>query len=45
MKAVAVFPEQREIKLFEHPEPSLQTRTDVTLRMPSHGIKNVVTLA
>jgi len=42
MKAVAAFPEQREVKLGEHPEPSLQTRTNVKLRIPSRGLKNVV---
>ncbi len=44
MKAVAVFPEQRRVKLVEHPAPSLQTRTDVKLRMPSRRTKNVVTV-
>jgi hypothetical protein len=44
VKVVAVFPEQRRVKLVEHPAPSLQTRPDVKLRMPSRRTKNVVTV-
>jgi hypothetical protein len=44
MKAVEAFPEQRKVKPVKHPAPSLQTRPDVNLRMPSRRTKNVVTV-
>ena len=38
MKAVAVFPEKREIKLIEHEEPKIVSLTEVKLRMLDVGI-------
>ncbi len=38
MKAVAVFPKQKEVKLIDHPEPALAGPTDVKLRMLEVGI-------
>ncbi len=38
MKAIAVFPEQRQINLIDHPEPDLGSPTDVKLRMLEVGI-------
>jgi threonine dehydrogenase-like Zn-dependent dehydrogenase len=38
MKAIAVFPGTREIRLIDHPEPELSTVTDVKLRMIEVGV-------
>jgi len=38
MKAMAVFPATREIKLIEHPEPQISAPTEVKLRMLEVGI-------
>jgi len=38
MKAMAVFPATREIKLIEHPEPQIAAPTEVKLRMLEVGI-------
>jgi threonine dehydrogenase-like Zn-dependent dehydrogenase len=38
MKAIAVYPDQREVKLIDHPAPSLSSPTDVKLRMIEVGI-------
>jgi threonine dehydrogenase-like Zn-dependent dehydrogenase len=38
LKAIAVFPATRQIKLIDHPEPSIASPTDVKLRMIEVGI-------
>ncbi|HUJ10077.1 MAG TPA: glucose 1-dehydrogenase [Verrucomicrobiae bacterium] len=38
MKAIAVFPDQREIKLIDHPPPSVNKPTEVKLRMLEVGV-------
>jgi glucose 1-dehydrogenase len=38
MRAVAVFPAQRDVRLIDHPEPHLATDTQVKLRMLEVGI-------
>lgn len=38
MRAVAVFPEQREVKLIERPEPRISSDTEVKLRMLEVGV-------
>lgn len=38
MKAIAVFPEQKQFKLIDHPEPNLATPTQVKLRVLDVGI-------
>src|SRR3989442_5842272 len=38
MKAIAVFPGKREIRLVDHPEPKISTPTDVKLRMLEVGV-------
>ncbi|HVO33906.1 MAG TPA: alcohol dehydrogenase catalytic domain-containing protein, partial [Elusimicrobiota bacterium] len=38
MKAVAVFPATKEVRLIDHPEPSVQRPTDVKLKMIQVGI-------
>jgi threonine dehydrogenase-like Zn-dependent dehydrogenase len=38
MKALAVFPSQRAVKLVDHPEPAVTTPTGVKLRMLAVGI-------
>jgi threonine dehydrogenase-like Zn-dependent dehydrogenase len=38
MKAVAVFPETREVKLIDHAEPEITTPTQVKLRMLEVGV-------
>jgi threonine dehydrogenase-like Zn-dependent dehydrogenase len=47
MKAVAVFPATKQVKLIDHPEPTLVSPTDVKLRMLDIGIcgtdKEIVT--
>lgn len=47
MKAVAVFPATKQVKVVDHPEPSLASPTDVKLRMIDVGIcgtdKEIVT--
>ncbi len=47
MKAVAVFPKTRQVKLIDHPEPSISSPTEVKLRMIDIGIcgtdKEIVT--
>jgi len=47
VKAVAVFPTSRQVKLIDHPEPSISSPTDVKLRMIDIGIcgtdKEIVT--
>ncbi len=47
MKAVAVFPSSRQVKLIDHPEPSIGSPSDVKLRMIDIGIcgtdKEIVT--
>jgi len=47
LKAVAVFPKTRQLKLIDHPEPSISSPTDIKLRMIDIGIcgtdKEIVT--
>jgi threonine dehydrogenase-like Zn-dependent dehydrogenase len=38
MKAIAVFPGKREIRLVDHPEPKISTPTDVKLRILEVGV-------
>lgn len=38
MKAAAVFPHRRELKIIDHPEPALETPTDVKVRMLEVGL-------
>lgn len=38
MKAVAVFPETREIRLIEHPEPRIESPTEVKVRVLEVGV-------
>ena len=38
MRAVAVFPESREVRLVDHPEPELQAPDDVLVRMLEVGV-------
>ncbi len=38
MKAVAVFPDTREIRLIDQPERQLRTSSDVRLRMLGVGV-------
>jgi threonine dehydrogenase-like Zn-dependent dehydrogenase len=38
MKAIAVFPDQREIKLIDHPAPSISDSSHVKLRMLEVGV-------
>ncbi len=38
MRAVAVFPKARELKLIDHPEPRMTQPTQVKLRMLEVGI-------
>jgi threonine dehydrogenase-like Zn-dependent dehydrogenase len=38
MQAIAVDPERREVRLVDHPEPTLRTPTDVRLRMLDVGV-------
>lgn len=38
MKAVAVFPSSKDVKLIEHPTPELKTSTDVLVRMLEVGV-------
>src|ERR1051326_3055849 len=38
MKAIAVFPGKREIRLIDHPEPRISTPTDVKLRILEVGV-------
>lgn len=38
MKAIAVFPKTKEVKLIDHPEPVISTPTQVKLRMLNVGI-------
>ncbi|MGD0769210.1 MAG: glucose 1-dehydrogenase [Tepidisphaeraceae bacterium] len=38
MKAVAVFPSSKQVKIIDHPEPSISSPTDVKLRMIDVGI-------
>jgi threonine dehydrogenase-like Zn-dependent dehydrogenase len=38
MRAVAVFPAQRQVRLVEHPEPAVASPTEVKLRMLEVGI-------
>ena len=38
MKAVAVFPAKREIRVVDHPEPSLSSPTQATIRMLDVGV-------
>lgn len=38
MKAIAVFPEQKQYKLIDHPEPNLATPTQVKVRVCDVGI-------
>jgi len=38
MKAIAVFPETREVKLIDHPEPEITTPTQVKLRTLEVGV-------
>jgi threonine dehydrogenase-like Zn-dependent dehydrogenase len=47
MKAIAVFPATKEVKLIDHPEPSISAPTEVKLRMIDIGVcgtdKEIVT--
>jgi glucose 1-dehydrogenase len=49
MKAVAVFPATKQVKVIDHPEPSIVSPTDVKLRMIDVGVcgtdKEIVTFA
>ncbi|MFB3827574.1 MAG: glucose 1-dehydrogenase [Bryobacteraceae bacterium] len=38
MRAVAVFPQRREVRLVEHPEPRIETPSSVKLRMLEVGV-------
>src|SRR5271169_3473488 len=38
MKAIAVFPGTREIKLIDHPEPAIESPTQVKLRILEVGV-------
>ena len=38
MKAVAVFPARRQVQLIDHPEPSIQSSTQVKLRVLDVGV-------
>jgi threonine dehydrogenase-like Zn-dependent dehydrogenase len=38
MKAVAIFPELREVRLIDHPEPKIQRPTDVKLKILNVGV-------
>jgi threonine dehydrogenase-like Zn-dependent dehydrogenase len=38
MKAIAVFPDSREVKIIDHPEPFLGSKTEVKLRMLEVGV-------
>jgi glucose 1-dehydrogenase len=38
MQAVAVFPREREVKVIDHPEPSIQSPTQVKVRMLEVGV-------
>jgi threonine dehydrogenase-like Zn-dependent dehydrogenase len=38
MKAVAVFPARRQVQLIDHPEPSIQSATQVKVRMLDVGV-------
>ena len=38
MKAVAVFPARREVRLIDHPEPGIQSPTQIKLRMLDVGV-------
>ena len=38
MKAIAVFPDKREIRLIDHPEPKISKPTDVKLRVIEVGV-------
>jgi glucose 1-dehydrogenase len=38
MKAIAVFPDKKQVKLIEHPEPNIATPTQVKVRMADVGI-------
>ncbi|MGD0137457.1 MAG: glucose 1-dehydrogenase [Tepidisphaeraceae bacterium] len=38
MKAVAVFPSSKQVKIIDHPEPSISSATDVKLRMIDVGV-------
>jgi threonine dehydrogenase-like Zn-dependent dehydrogenase len=38
MKAVAVFPETKQVKVIDHPEPSIAAPTEVKLRMIDVGV-------
>ena len=38
MKAIAVFPDKRDIRLIDHPEPRISKPTDVKLRMIEVGV-------
>src|SRR5438270_8400738 len=38
MKAVAVFPDKKEVRVIDHPEPPIQTPTQVKMRMLDVGI-------
>ena len=38
MKAVAVFPSSKQVKVIDHPEPSISSPTDVKLRMIDVGV-------
>ena len=38
MKAVAVFPAERKVRLIDHPEPAIASPTEVKLRMLEVGV-------
>src|SRR5260370_31353059 len=38
MKAIAVFPASREVKIIDHPGPAIQSPTDVKLRILEVGV-------
>ena len=38
MKAIAVFPKTREVKLIDHPEPQIVRPTDVKIKMLNVGV-------
>src|SRR5438270_8740476 len=38
MKAIAVFPDEREIRVVDHPEPAMESPTQAKLRMLDVGV-------
>ncbi|MGH9333743.1 MAG: alcohol dehydrogenase catalytic domain-containing protein, partial [Vicinamibacteria bacterium] len=38
MRGIAAFPDEKQLKIVDHPEPHLETETDVKLRMLDVGV-------